>query len=99
LPISLVDVSNLTESVCTGFIGNNASKFIITGRGGLPQSPNDPLTPDVLWTDDRMLSLPNQDLKPQKKKQSRKKITTPSAEIKPATGWVFNDKGEVVLSP
>jgi filamentous hemagglutinin family protein len=95
--VSPINLSNLTDSSCAAFGPNSPNQFIITGRGGLPPSPNDPLTPDALWTDDRMVIIPNQDLKPQKKQESRKKTTTPASEIQPATGWVFNDKGEVML--
>jgi filamentous hemagglutinin family protein len=96
-PVSPINLSNLTDSSCAAFGPNSPNQFIITGRGGLPPSPNDPLTPDALWTDDRMVIIPNQDLKPQKKQESRKKTTTPASEMIPATGWVFNDKGEVML--
>jgi filamentous hemagglutinin family protein len=96
-PVSPINTSTLTDSSCVAFGPNSPNQFIITGRGGLPPSPNDPLTPDALWTDDRMVIIPNQDLKPQKKQESRKKTTTPASEMIPATGWVFNNKGEVML--
>jgi large exoprotein involved in heme utilization and adhesion len=96
-PVNPINTSTLTDSSCAAFGPNSPNQFIITGRGGLPPSPNDPLTPDALWTDDPMVIIPNQDLKPQKKQESRKKTTTPSPQLKPATGWVFNEKGEVTL--
>ncbi|MHC5828717.1 MAG: filamentous hemagglutinin N-terminal domain-containing protein, partial [Nostoc sp.] len=43
LPSNLVDVSQQITQGCTPRRGQNASGFIATGRGGLPQSPNEPL--------------------------------------------------------
>ncbi|MFN6479724.1 filamentous hemagglutinin N-terminal domain-containing protein [Nostoc sp. DedQUE07] len=43
LPSNLVDASRQIAQGCTPKRGQNASRFIATGRGGLPQSPNEPL--------------------------------------------------------
>jgi large exoprotein involved in heme utilization and adhesion len=34
------------------------STFIVTGRSGLPLTPDDPLSNDVLWSDTRLTTLP-----------------------------------------
>ncbi len=49
LPANLVDVSGLAEqSLCQAGRG---SEFIVTGRGGLPNSPNDALSNTATWED------------------------------------------------
>jgi len=68
------------------------SNFTITGRGGLPPSPDQPLTSDVVWTDTRLPTTTQH----QHKTHAAKPKPQPVA-IVPATGWVFNGKGEVTL--
>jgi filamentous hemagglutinin family protein len=71
------------------------SSFIITGRGGLPPNPKDILTPDAVEVDWVTLN-PNID---NRKNPSVSTPTKPTPEpIVEATGWVFNAKGEVVLT-
>ncbi|BAZ21344.1 filamentous hemagglutinin family outer membrane protein [Kalymmatonema gypsitolerans NIES-4073] len=71
------------------------SSFIITGRGGLPPNPKDILTPDAVLVDWVTLN-PNFD---NRKSPSVSTPTKPTPEpIVEATGWVFNAKGEVVLT-
>jgi large exoprotein involved in heme utilization and adhesion len=71
------------------------SSFIITGRGGLPPNPKDILTPDAVLVDWVTLN-PNID---NRKSPSVSTPTKPTPEpIVEATGWVFNAKGEVVLT-
>ena len=70
------------------------SSFYIVGTGGLPPNPHDTLELDdvtVNWvqpalnlTENNGFTLPN--LNP-----------TSSRKIVPARGWIFNEKGEVVL--
>jgi filamentous hemagglutinin family protein len=51
---SLVDPTNQIAQSCTPNREQSASQFIATGRGGLPPSPVDPLTPDATiagWID------------------------------------------------
>lgn len=94
LPISVVDVSGLVDTSCAAFANSETNKFIVTGRGGLPPSPNEPLSTDVVWSDTRLPKITAQ--------RSQTVSTTPRSKkhpvkIAPATGWVFNGKGEVML--
>lgn len=97
LPTNIVEASNrIIASSCAAFNGKNGSTFLVTGRGGLPPSPDDYLSSDVVWSDTRLTALTTQ--------QRSSKTTTatlPSkpktVEIIPAVGWVINDKGEVTL--
>lgn len=95
LPTVTEQTAKLVSSSCTAF--NEAaggSQFIVTGRGGLPPSPDKPLTSDVIWTDTRLPVTTAQQHEP--KTHVAKSKSQPIA-INPATGWVRNDKGEVTL--
>ena len=89
----LVDTSVLVDTGCAAFANSQGNSFTITGRGGLPPSPYEPLSPDVVWSDTRLPNITTQ----------RNQVTTPPpsdshvAAIVPATGWVFNGKGQVTL--
>lgn len=70
------------------------NQFIITGRGGLPSSPYEILTPDAVQVD--WVTL-----KPEGENRKNANVTgtttaTPETIVE-ATGWVVNAKGEVVL--
>lgn len=76
--------------------GCSASSLLtIVGRGGLPPSPYESLSTDVIWSDTRLASTTSQ-------YRSEKPSTKPSSahdavKIVPATGWVFDGKGHVTL--
>ncbi|MBW4666943.1 MAG: filamentous hemagglutinin N-terminal domain-containing protein [Cyanomargarita calcarea GSE-NOS-MK-12-04C] len=97
LPTVLVDTPRLVASGCAAFDSGNSS-FTITGRGGLPPSPEELLTNDVVWSDNRILQTMTQ------QRSSEKPVAEPILKPKPepvaivpATGWVFNGKGQVTL--
>jgi filamentous hemagglutinin family protein len=95
LPAVVVNSPGLAASNCNAFIGKKGSEFTITGRGGLPLSPDDFLSGDVVWSDTRVSAMTTQ----------RQNLNTTTAKfvdrspvaIAPATGWIFNNKGEVTL--
>lgn len=96
LPTLLADISALIDTSCAAFASGEGSKFTVTGRGGLPPSPKEPLSTDVLWTDTRTRAITTQQQgkhEPTTKPQSKRE----AIKIAPATGWVFNGKGEVRL--
>ncbi|MEH1940460.1 MAG: filamentous hemagglutinin N-terminal domain-containing protein [Nostoc sp.] len=94
LPSNIVDVSRQIAQGCTPRGGQNASRFIATGRGGLPLSPNEPLrgqTAIAGWVD----------LPPQATaiadKLSTATMTKSSDRIVEAQGWIVDAKGDVIL--
>ncbi|MBW4609657.1 MAG: filamentous hemagglutinin N-terminal domain-containing protein [Hassallia sp. WJT32-NPBG1] len=96
LPTSVVEASRLVASNCGAIAGKNGSSFTYTGRGGLPDSPDDPLTSDVVWSDTRLTNIRSREsISASTSKPNRQ--TTEGIAIIPATGWVFNNKGEVTL--
>jgi filamentous hemagglutinin family protein len=96
LPTLLADISEVIDTSCAAFAQGESSKFTVTGRGGLPPSPNEPLSTDVLWTDTRTEAITTQ--QQAKKEPADLPQSKPEAiKIVPATGWVFDGKGHVTL--
>ncbi|MFN6558696.1 MAG: filamentous hemagglutinin N-terminal domain-containing protein [Nostoc sp. ChiSLP01] len=98
LPINIVDASQLIAQSCrTGgeATANQQSEFIVTGRGGLPPNPIEPLSSDAIWQDLQAYALVNE-----KVIGSQKEVNliseTPSA-IAEAQGWVTNADGTITL--
>jgi filamentous hemagglutinin family protein len=96
LPVNIVDISQQIDTGCNPGSKQRRSSFVITGRGGLPPSPSDMLTPDAVLVD--LITLnPNSDNR--KSPSVTTKPTTNAPErIVEATGWVINSNGEVVLT-
>ena len=104
LPAAFI-ASEVTRSCRDAFV--EGSEFVISGRGGLPQSPLDPMT-TALWQD--VLPIGENDLtdenNPALRQDSRQvsgdasAADSPEATTPPVVevqGWVRNEKGQVVL--
>ena len=94
LPENPIDASRLIAQGCGTFAGKR-SEFINTGRGGLPPRPDEPISSDAIWNDTRLTAIPTPQKIPNTATVSPTKSA--SAPIIPATGWVFNSKGDVTL--
>jgi large exoprotein involved in heme utilization and adhesion len=94
LPQEVVDASNQIASSCAA---GGENQFTVTGRGGLPPSPMDPLSADSVLTSWATLD-------PEDENRSGAALDTnptreiASTQIVEATGWVIDNKGEVVLT-
>jgi large exoprotein involved in heme utilization and adhesion len=92
LPETLTNTTpKIAQSPCRQGFGN---EFAVTGRGGLPTSPNETLSSnnvrvDLLQPVASSGNSPSATIKP---------ATTVTARRVPAQGWIFNDKGQVVLT-
>uniref|UniRef100_UPI000965F3AF beta strand repeat-containing protein n=1 Tax=Scytonema sp. HK-05 TaxID=1137095 RepID=UPI000965F3AF len=96
LPTLLADISEVIDTSCAAFASREGNKFTVTGRGGLPPSPYEPLSTDVVWTDTRTRAITTH--QQGKKEPANLPQSKPEAiKIVPATGWVFNGKGQVTL--
>ncbi|BAZ23184.1 filamentous hemagglutinin family outer membrane protein [Kalymmatonema gypsitolerans NIES-4073] len=97
LPTTLLaEISEVIDTSCAAFAEGEGSKFTVTGRGGLPPTPYEPLSTDVVWTDTRTEAITTQ--QQGKKEPAELPQSKPEAiKIVPATGWVFNGKGQVTL--
>jgi large exoprotein involved in heme utilization and adhesion len=96
LTTRVADPSRQIAPSCAAFAEEGGNKFIVTGRGGLPPSPDGPLSSDVVWSDTR---LPNTTTQSRGLKTATVKPPSKSEVITivPATGWVLNGNGEVML--
>ncbi|MBE9106513.1 filamentous hemagglutinin N-terminal domain-containing protein [Nostoc cf. edaphicum LEGE 07299] len=95
LPSNLVDVSQQIAQGCTPRGGQNASRFIATGRGGLPQSPNEPLRGRAVITG--WVDLPPQATHTVTDKSSTASMTKSSDPIVEAQGWILDGNGDIML--
>jgi large exoprotein involved in heme utilization and adhesion len=107
LPTEVVDVSNQIDQTCAagGTVAIRQSRFVVTGSGGLPDSPEEALSPDTVWEDLRLA----ENSKPSGAQQTVPFEALASSNNQPTTnnrqqthveakGWAFNQKGEVVLT-
>ncbi|MEH2035801.1 S-layer family protein [Nostoc sp.] len=94
LPSNLVDASQQIAQGCTPRRGKNASSFIATGRGGLPQSPNEPLRGRAVITG--WVDLPAQ-ATAIADKLSTAPMTKSTDPIVEAQGWIVDGNGDVIL--
>jgi filamentous hemagglutinin family protein len=82
-------------SGCTALSSQNQSRFVVTGRGGLPLNPREAFNSDTVRVDWVTLN-PSSD---NRRSQTVTKPALPTpAPIVEATGWVINAKGEVFLT-
>ncbi len=94
LPVILVD-TKVAQGCYAG--GSQAqSEFIITGRGGLPPNPGDPLSTDAVDVGLVTLNPNSENRAIQNVTNKTPKPATPKPIVE-ATGWVINAKGEVEL--
>ncbi|MFQ4141120.1 S-layer family protein [Chlorogloeopsis sp. ULAP02] len=94
LPENVVDpTEQIAQNPCQK---GGGSEFIITGRGGLPPNPNETLSNDnvrVDWVEPVGSTVNSQNIK-----INQLQISATAKKIVPAQGWVFNQKGDVVLT-
>ena len=96
LPAQVVDPATQIAQGCAAGDGITGSQFLVTGRGGLPPNPGETLSSDVVWEDARLpATTANQH---RSEAVTAKPPSDTTVEIVPATGWVFNNKGEVTLT-
>ncbi|MBW4616934.1 MAG: filamentous hemagglutinin N-terminal domain-containing protein [Desmonostoc vinosum HA7617-LM4] len=81
---------------CQAVAGRNPSSFIITGRGGVPANPTEPLKSDAVLAD--WITLDTVSKTYSNQSVGRVSIQSSPETIVEATGWVVNAKGEVVLT-
>jgi filamentous hemagglutinin family protein len=96
LPTKIINTDNLTNQSCSRNINNKLSqgKFIITGKGGFPESPIDNLFTAIL-TNNFMDFLPKNHIKLSK---FYPEFSLKYAHIKEAQGMIINDKKQIVLT-
>ncbi|MEH1917932.1 two-partner secretion domain-containing protein [Nostoc sp.] len=94
LPSNLVDASQQIAQGCTPRGRQNASRFIATGRGGLPLNPNEPLRGRAVITG--WVDLPEQ-ATAIADKLSTASMTKSTEPIVEAQGWIVDANGNIML--
>jgi large exoprotein involved in heme utilization and adhesion len=97
LPTEVVDAS---DAIATGCRDVQGSSFVVTGRGGLPPTPQQALGDDPRWRDWRTPAV----VSPQPNTPANGTLlpsanppSTKSALVE-ATGWVIEPDGQVILT-
>lgn len=85
LPTDLTDPSQLIAATCPA---DQGSSFAITGRGGLPEDPRQPLIGQVIWQDDRGSGGGEEN-------QAATEVSHHA--IVEAQGWIVDRTGTVIL--
>jgi filamentous hemagglutinin family protein len=93
LPTQLVDPTRQIDSSCAAR-GDNESKFTVTGRGGLPSTPSDLLTSDVVLDDFGTLAT----AKPTASEPVKPASSSPPKQLVEAQGWIIAADGKVILT-
>ncbi|HIK07416.1 MAG TPA: S-layer family protein [Trichormus sp. M33_DOE_039] len=86
LPANVTDPS---QQIATGCSKTNGNSFVATGRGGVPENPNQQVWSDRIWSDTRDISA----------YQNALQAKAPTAQPLPiqATSWHRNVHGQVQL--
>ncbi|MEQ9001122.1 MAG: S-layer family protein [Coleofasciculus sp. B1-GNL1-01] len=98
LPTDFVDVTRLvSQNLC---FATQDSEFIITGRGGLPLSPDEVLPPDTVVEDlGTLVSHPGTSAHPDAETMENLSVsnTQPPKQIIEAQGWIKTPDGQIIL--
>ncbi len=103
LPTNLVDPSEQIDKACTPGSPQRQSSFVVTGRGGLPLSPTEPLQDTsslTQWVKPRT-SPPNPaqvEIEPPAQYPDIKPIKTSMGDIYPARGIIKTEDGQIILT-
>ncbi len=96
--VDVVDSTRLIVQACPAI--NEDNTFFITGRGGLPPTPDDTLSGDLFWED---LRIPSVLSSQSSAVSSHSSIATDKGQmtndkIVEAQGWIIGPNGEVILT-
>ncbi|WP_322731969.1 filamentous hemagglutinin N-terminal domain-containing protein [Nostoc sp. ChiQUE01b] len=102
LPTNLVDPSRLIAQSCdrNSNVAKGQSEFVITGRGGLPPSPDDTLKPGAIlpeWVVNNTVNGSN-DSENMTERNFRQLSSNISAPLVEAVGMVRSANGDIVLT-
>ncbi|WP_392535910.1 filamentous hemagglutinin N-terminal domain-containing protein [Nostoc sp. C117] len=100
LPANVTDSS---QQIASGCSANQGSRFVATGRGGVPQNPNQEVGSDRPWSDIRDLSAYRNignmtaQISPSLLEQSDRATSASPETLVQATGWHRNIQGKIEL--
>lgn len=98
LPVEIVDASQLVSQSCQAGSTDDLGEFVITGRGGLPPNPLEPIDPSDVLTD--LVTVEEADGSPPPAPGTGEQLVPyiPPTEIIEAQGWTIGANGEVILT-
>jgi len=97
LPTDVVDATRQIDNRCTP-AGDQKSSFIVTGRGGLPPSPTDPLIGEAVIADWVTLDSEEENTNIEVPKANLINSTnTAPKQLVEAQSWVYGSDGQVIL--
>ena len=88
LPANVTDPS---QQITTGCAGSEGSRFVATGRGGVPQNPNQQVRSDRTWSDIRDISAYR------KTQKVQAQIPQSPEVLVQASSWRRNAQGKIEL--
>jgi filamentous hemagglutinin family protein len=88
LPANVTDSS---QQIASGCSANEESRFVATGRGGIPQNPTQEIGSDRTWSDIRDISAFR------KTQALQAQISAPREALIQATSWHRNAQGKIEL--
>ncbi|MBO3457504.1 filamentous hemagglutinin N-terminal domain-containing protein [Aetokthonos hydrillicola Thurmond2011] len=94
LPEEIIKPEQIVAQICPANRAQHENKFTITGRGGLPPQPDDPLSSETLLSFE---SSPTQAQSLSNSALATSETNTPKLPP-PARGWYVNSKGTVILT-
>jgi large exoprotein involved in heme utilization and adhesion len=106
LPQQLVDASGLVGAGC-GVAARQESNFVVTGRGGVPPSPNETLRSarvlvdlgsNGITTRQSATPIPQETVSINPNRSFTAASANPTNQLVEARGWVKDAKGEVILT-
>lgn len=93
LPVNLVDASQQIAQGCTPRRGQTNS-FVVTGRGGMPLSPSEPLRQRAVIT--QWVTL-DEGIENERDAQDKPTLAANQQPIVEAQGWVVDERGDIQL--
>ncbi|MCL1467309.1 filamentous hemagglutinin N-terminal domain-containing protein [Argonema galeatum] len=89
-----------SDKIIAGCPASSGNRFSITGRGGLPDSPNQMLRSRELWRDRRDLFALSDRSREVSRRIDREKLPndTGSEQIVEAQGWIMSSNGTIILT-
>ena len=96
LPSDLVDAEGLIDRRCSPGGAAQQSSFTVTGRGGLPPSPNEPLRGDAVTAE--WISINSEREKRDRPNPTPNPTSTTPNQLVEAQGWVIGSNGQVILT-
>jgi large exoprotein involved in heme utilization and adhesion len=100
LPSTLVDPTGQINRSCAVVTENGVNSFTVTGRGGLPLSPDEVLPPDTVVEDlGTLVSHPGTSAQPDAGTMDNLSVSNPQPpkQIIEAQGWIKTADGQIIL--